>query len=33
VGAMSYRQFIGYNVVYAALWFVIGVLCFTFLPA
>jgi short-chain fatty acids transporter len=33
VARVDFRQFIGYNVVYAALWFVIGVLCFTFLPA
>ncbi len=33
VARVDFRQFIGYNVVYAALWFVVGVLCFTFLPA
>jgi short-chain fatty acids transporter len=33
VARVDFRQFIGYNVVYAALWFVLGVLCFTFLPA
>jgi short-chain fatty acids transporter len=33
VARIDFRQFIGYNVVYAALWFVLGVLCFTFLPA
>jgi short-chain fatty acids transporter len=33
VARIDFRQFIGYNVVYAALWFALGVLCFTFLPA
>jgi short-chain fatty acids transporter len=33
IARVDFREFIGYNVVYAALWFVIGVLCFTFLPA
>jgi short-chain fatty acids transporter len=33
IARIEFRQFIGYNVVYAALWFTLGVLCFTFLPA
>ena len=33
VARVDFREFIGYNVVYAALWFALGVLCFTFLPA
>jgi short subunit fatty acids transporter len=33
IARIDFRQFIGYNVVYAALWFALGVLCFTFLPA
>jgi short-chain fatty acids transporter len=33
IARIDFREFIGYNVVYAALWFALGVLCFTFLPA
>jgi membrane protein DedA with SNARE-associated domain len=33
IARIDFRQFIGYNVVYAALWFTLGVLFFTFLPA
>jgi short-chain fatty acids transporter len=33
IACVDFRQFIGYNVLYATLWFVLGVLCFTFLPA
>ena len=33
IARIDFRQFIGYNLVYAALWFALGVLCFTFLPA
>jgi short-chain fatty acids transporter len=33
VARIDFRQFIGYNVVYAALWFALGIICFTFLPA
>lgn len=33
IARVDFREFIGYNVVYAALWFALGVLCFTFLPA
>ena len=30
---VDFRTFIGYNAVFAVLWFVLGVLAFTFLPA
>ena len=30
---IDFRRFIGYNLVFAAFWFALGVLCFTFLPA
>jgi short-chain fatty acids transporter len=30
---IDFRRFIGYNLVFAALWFVLGVLVFTFLPS
>jgi short-chain fatty acids transporter len=33
IARVDFREFIGYNVLYAILWFVLGVLCFTFLPA
>jgi short-chain fatty acids transporter len=33
VARVDFRTFIGYNVVFAVLWFVLGVLAFTFLPA
>jgi short-chain fatty acids transporter len=33
VARVDFRAFIGYNVVFAVLWFVLGVLAFTFLPA
>jgi short-chain fatty acids transporter len=33
IARIDFRQFIGYNVLYAALWFALGVLFFTFLPA
>jgi short-chain fatty acids transporter len=33
IARIDFRQFIGYNLAYAALWFLLGVLCFTFLPA
>jgi short-chain fatty acids transporter len=33
VARIDFRAFIGYNVVFAVLWFVLGVLAFTFLPA
>jgi short-chain fatty acids transporter len=33
IARIDYRQYIGYNLVFAAIWFVFGVLCFTFLPA
>jgi len=33
IARIDFRQFIGYNLLYAALWFALGVLCFTFLPA
>ena len=29
----DFRRFIGYQFAYAAIWFVLGVLIFTFLPA
>lgn len=32
IARIDFRQFIGYNLVFAALWFGLGVLCFTFLP-
>lgn len=30
---IDFRRFIGYQFAYAAIWFVLGVLIFTFLPA
>ncbi len=33
IARIDFRRFIGYNLVFAALWFVLGVLAFTFLPA
>ena len=33
IARIDYRQYIGYNIVYAAIWFGFGVFCFTFLPA
>ena len=33
IARVDFREFIGYIVVFAALWFALGVLCFTFLPA
>ncbi len=33
VARVDFRTFIGYNAVFAVLWFVLGVLAFTFLPA
>lgn len=32
IARIDFRTYIGYNVVYVVLWFVLGVLCFTFLP-
>jgi short-chain fatty acids transporter len=33
IARVDYRQYIGYNLVFAAIWFTFGVICFTFLPA
>jgi short-chain fatty acids transporter len=33
IARVDFRHFIGYNLVFAAIWFVLGVLAFTFLPA
>ncbi len=33
IAHIDYRQYIGYNLVFAAIWFTFGVFCFTFLPA
>jgi short-chain fatty acids transporter len=33
VARIDFRRIIGYNVIFALLWFVLGVLAFTFLPA
>jgi len=33
IARIDYRQYFGYNLVFAAIWFTYGVLCFTFLPA
>lgn len=33
IARIDYREYIGYNLAYAAIWFAFGVLCFTFLPA
>ena len=33
IARIDYRQYIGYNLVFAAIWFAFGVACFTFLPA
>jgi len=33
IARIDFRRFIGYGMVYSALWFVLGVLIFTFLPA
>jgi short-chain fatty acids transporter len=33
IARIDYRQYIGYNLVFAAIWFTYGVICFTFLPA
>ena len=32
IARVSFREFIGYGLIYAALWFVIGVIVFTFAP-
>ena len=32
VAKVNFREFIGYGMIFAALWFVIGVLVFTFAP-
>ena len=32
IARIDFRIYIGYNLVYVVLWFVLGVLCFTFLP-
>jgi short-chain fatty acids transporter len=32
IARVDFRLFFGYRLIFAALWFVIGVLCFTFLP-
>jgi short-chain fatty acids transporter len=33
IARIDHRQYIGYNLVFAAIWFAFGVFCFTFLPA
>lgn len=33
IARIDFRRFIGYNLVFAVIWFVLGVLSFTFLPA
>ena len=33
IARIDFRRFIGYNLAFAAIWFVLGVLVFTFLPA
>jgi short-chain fatty acids transporter len=33
IARIDFRRFIGYSIVFSALWFVIGVIAFTFLPA
>jgi short-chain fatty acids transporter len=33
IARIDFRRFIGYSFVYSAIWFVLGVLAFTFLPA
>lgn len=33
IARIDFRRFIGYNLVFASIWFVLGVLAFTFLPA
>jgi short subunit fatty acids transporter len=33
VARVDFRRFIGYSIAFAAIWFVLGVLVFTFLPA
>ena len=32
IARIDYREYIGYNLVFAAIWFAFGILCFTFLP-
>ncbi len=32
IARIDFRAYIGYNMIYVVLWFVLGVLCFTFLP-
>ena len=32
IARVDFRLFFGYRLIFAAIWFVIGVLCFTFLP-
>jgi short-chain fatty acids transporter len=32
IARVSFREFIGYGMIYAALWFVLGVIVFTFAP-
>jgi short subunit fatty acids transporter len=32
IAQIDFRQYFGYRLIFAALWFVMGVLAFTFLP-
>jgi short-chain fatty acids transporter len=32
IARVDFRKFFGYGLVFAALWFILGVICFTFLP-
>lgn len=32
IARIDFRTYIGYNMIYVVLWFVLGVLCFTYLP-
>lgn len=32
IARVDFRKFFGYGLIFAALWFVLGVICFTFLP-
>jgi short subunit fatty acids transporter len=33
IARVDFRRFIGYSIAFSAIWFVLGVLVFTFLPA
>ncbi len=32
IARIDFRKFFGYGIIYSAIWFILGVICFTFLP-